>query len=45
MCNVRALITNGLLLGEDGEVAEELLTSEFVSILLFNVLIDKHGVL
>jgi len=32
MCNVQALITNGLLLlGEDGEVTEELLTAEYVS--------------
>jgi hypothetical protein len=31
MCNVQALIMNSLLLlGEDGEVAEELLTAEYV---------------
>ena len=31
MCNVQALIMNSLLLlGEDGEVAEELLTVEYV---------------
>jgi hypothetical protein len=31
MCNVQALVTNGiLLLGEEGEVAEESLTAEFV---------------
>jgi hypothetical protein len=32
MCNVQALITNGLLLlDEDGEVAEEFLTAVYVS--------------
>jgi hypothetical protein len=32
MCNVQALLTNGiLLLGEDMEVAEESLTAQFVS--------------
>lgn len=31
MCNVQALFTNGILrMGEEGEVAEELLTSESV---------------
>jgi hypothetical protein len=31
MCNVQALVTNSLLLlGEDREVAEELLTAEYV---------------
>jgi hypothetical protein len=34
MCNIQALVTNGiLLLGEDGEVAEESLTAESVSFL------------
>ena len=31
MCNVQALIINSLLLGDDGEVAEEMLTVQFVS--------------
>ena len=32
MCNVQALVTNSLLLlGEDREVAEELLTAEYAS--------------
>jgi len=37
MCNVQALITNGLLLmGEsDGEVQPEMLTYEFVPVLIF----------
>ena len=32
MCNVRALIGNGLLLLENGEVTEELLTTACVSL-------------
>jgi hypothetical protein len=46
MCNVQALITNVLLLlGEDGEVAEESLTAESVSESIFTSIDKRRSVI